>query len=80
MPLRGVVALTGAMCKRPHLPHLQKAACDSEGAPSETRMALWGSRVQEPFRIPHFWFLGNGPPSATMTFLSESLGTGSDSC
>ena len=50
---------------------------------SEERMkpdiALWGSWAQKPFCVPHFLFFGNGPHSATMTFL-EFLGTGSDSC
>lgn len=44
--------------------------------PSNT---LWGSWAQEPFCAPHFKFLGNGPPSASLA-LPEFLGTCSGSC
>ena len=35
----------------------------------ETRHGLWGSWAQKSFCVPHFLFLGNGPCSATLTFL-----------
>ena len=38
--------------------------------PSNT---LWGSWAQEPFCAPHFKFLGNGPPSASLALPGNVL-------